>query len=265
MYIGMATAEIYQPTSEDIARIKSKPDKLKISGDGVFATLQGEGVTSGEPSVFIRLQFCNLQCGKNGGWICDTGYTWDTDRKDFWKEPVDWGFAETAKNIEDAWQQKFGDLDKKRVVITGGEPMMQQKKIIELLKHLPDWAVEIETNGTIVPDQELANCQFNCSPKLENSGNSKIRRYKPEALKKINELPNSWFKFVVVTPEDFEEIDSIVLDCGLKPEKILIMPEGQTEDAVELHLEGIMEMVKDRGWKITYRNQLIWFGPKRKT
>lgn len=246
---------------------------FKVSGDQIFATLQGEGVTAGEPAVFLRLHFCNLACGKNGGWQCDTGYTWDTRREDFWKEPIDWSIAQTAENIRAEWEktpweekfQKDGKASKKRVVVTGGEPTLQQAKIIEITKLLPDWAFEIETNGTIAPRPELINCQINCSPKLSNSGNAKERRYKPDVLKAINAMPNSWFKFVALDPKDFEEIDQMVQECGLDPKKILIMPEGYTKDNVDEHRTLVEEEVKKRGWNFTMRNQLIWFGPKRRT
>ncbi len=258
-------SEIYKPTPEDKQRLIPKANMLKVSGDGVFATLQGEGITTGESAVFIRLHFCNLACGKSGGWQCDTGYTWDKNRQDFWEEPEDWSYQSTADKINTAWVDKFGETSNRRVVVTGGEPMLQQEKIIELTKLLPDWNVEIETNGTIDPLPELYNCQFNCSPKLENSGNTANRRYRPGVLRHINELPNSWFKFVVSSNEDLKEIDNIVEECHLKPEKILIMPEGQTAEEVEQHEILITNEVHKRNWNITKRNQLIWFGTKRRT
>lgn len=255
--------EIYKPTVEDRIRIKSHPDTLKVSGDQIFATLQGEGVTAGQPAIFLRLHFCNLACS----W-CDTGYTWDKNREEFWKELVDWTLPETAGNVELTWSKEFGGQvsdSEKRIVITGGESLLQQKKIVELLNYLPNWNVEIETNGTIAPLQELYNSQINCSPKLENSNNSKNRRFRPEVLKIINELPNSWFKFVVTTQTDLEEIDQIVKQCNLTPEKILIMPEGVTLDATTAHLVIVEEAVKEKGWNVTKRNQLEWFGNKRRT
>lgn len=255
----------YRPTQEDLLRIRQRVDKLKVSGDGVFATLQGEGVTAGKPAVFLRLQLCNLACGKNGGWKCDTGYTWDRDREEYWKEPEDWGYKETAQRIEEAWSGKFGNLDARRVVITGGEPMLQQGKIAELLEDLPGWSVEIETNGTIVPLPALSDCQINCSPKLSNSGNERRKRYKPEVLKHINSLPNSWFKFVVTGTQGFEEIETIVEECGIDSKKILIMPEGQTTQEVEHHAEMVRDEALRRDLKLINRNQFIWFGPKRKT
>lgn len=257
--------EIYKPTSDDRQRLVIRPDMLKVSGDKVFATLQGEGVTTGKPAVFIRLQLCNLACGKNEGWQCDTGYTWDKNREEFWKEPEDWSYQKAIDNINNAWIEKFGNTDDKRVVITGGEPLLQQSKLVKLVERLADWNIEIETNGTIKPLPELSNCQFNCSPKLSNSGNSTNRRYKPEVLIYINSLPNSWFKFVVNNPQDFEEIDSIVDECKLNSGKVLIMPEGQTAEDVQSHAMEIEPEALKRRWSITYRNQLIWFGAKRRT
>lgn len=260
--------ERYQPTSDDKQRLRMKEGMLKVSGDQVFATLQGEGVTAGRPAVFLRLHFCNLACGKNGGWKCDTGYTWDPDRAEFWQEPIDWSLPESVSRIEDAWNDKFGlplDIAKRRLVITGGEPLLQQGMIVELLKSLPDWDVEIETNGTIKPSPELSNCQINCSPKLSNSGNSKFRRFKAEILRAINDMPNSWFKFVVTNQQDLNEVQELIDICQLNPKKILIMPEGYTIEALEKHLSAVRSEVKIRGWNITKRNQIEWYGSKRRT
>ena len=255
--------EKYQPTHEDIQRLKLAENMLKISGDQIFATRQGEGVTAGAPAVFLRLHFCNLGCT----W-CDTGYTWNKKRWEFWKEPVDWAYGETAENISKAWDEKYeieASGSEKRLVITGGEPLLQQRGIINLVNLLPGWKIEIETNGTIIPMPELQSCQINCSPKLDNSGNSKNRRYKPEVLRAINRLSNSWFKFVVVEPDNLAEIDEIVIECGLNPQKILIMPEGQTAVNVKTHASLVKKQVLARGWTIIARNQLIWYGHKRRT
>lgn len=253
----------YKPTKKDRLRLKTHPDFLKVSGDKVFVSLQGEGITSGQPAVFLRLHFCNLECC----W-CDTKYTWDKTRREFWREPEDWSYLDSATKIKIAWMEKFGSeitKTKKRVVITGGEPLLQQSKIIKFLEFLPGWNVEIETNGTITPLPELHQRQINCSPKLGNSRNSKERRYKPKVLKLINSFLNSWFKFVVTNEIDLDEVDQIAQECSLDSEKILIMPEGHTKESVSTRMELIRSAVKSRGWKIIPRNQLIWFGNKRKT
>jgi organic radical activating enzyme len=236
---------------------------LKISGDQVFATLQGEGITAGQPAVFLRLQFCNLACS----W-CDTGYTWNKKREEFWQEPVDWTPEETAVNIQSAWDQIFAEQKpdaRKRLVITGGEPMLQRKSIVDLLKIIPTWQTEIETNGTVAPLPEMADCQINCSPKLGNSDNSASRRFRPDVLTTINGMPNSWFKFVVTRREDLDEVEKIVDTCSLDTQRIMIMPEGTTVEATNAHLLEVQDAVGERGWKITKRNQLEWFGNKRRT
>jgi len=263
----MMVEQVYKPSPEDINRIKSKPDMLKVSGDGVFATLQGEGVTSGQKAVFLRLHYCNLSCGLEGGWNCDTEYTWRRDRKEFWQEPKDWSFEETASKISSAWKEKFGTEfdDQKRVVVTGGEPLLQQRKIVSMIQRLPGWKFEFETNGTVMPLPELSEHQINCSPKLANSGNSLSKRFKPQVLSTINSFSNSWFKFVVSDVSDIDEIKDIVAECKLNPNKILIMPEGRTVESVQEHYSRVENTVSENEWQMTNRNQLVWFGPKRRT
>lgn len=266
-------SDAYQPSDTEKSKLAPKLGCLKVSGDKVFATLQGEGLfrdeggTAGEPAVFIRLQFCNLRCGKSGGWQCDTGYTWDTDRAEYWQEPEDWTIEQARIEIEKAWEDKFADKDKslRRVVVTGGEPLLQQDKIIQLVDSMSDWSFEIETNGTIAPDERLRRCQINCSPKLSNSGNELSLRYRPEVLRLINSWEKSWYKFVVNNNTDFEEIKKIVEECNLISDKVLIMPEGYTLEAVTKNKEKIEGETAKFGWRITNRNQLIWFGSKRRT
>ncbi len=260
--------EKYQITDDDRNRIKLQADKLKISGDKIFATLQGEGSTTGKKAIFLRLHFCNLACGKKEGWQCDTGYTWDKDRSEFWQEAEDWTYLETANRVKLLWSKEFGHNtpdSQKRIVITGGEPLLQQEKIVKLLEFLSNWNVEIETNGTIKPDKKLEPCQINCSPKLANSGNPLERRYNPEVLIAINEMPNSWFKFVVASVEDLNEVETIIQECHLQKNKILIMPEGLTLAETTKHLQIIQQEVGQRGWIVAKRKQLEWFGTKRRT
>ncbi len=254
----------YQPTNKEKKRIRPQRGRLKVSGDGVFATRQGEGTTSGFPAVFLRLHYCNLSCGLINGWTCDTEYTWNQKKPEYWREPEDWTYQETARKIKKAWRGKYGQKKDKRLVITGGEPLLQQKKIIKLIDLLSEWATEIETNGTIFPFTKLHNCQFNCSPKLKNSGNLLSLRYKPEVLKKINTFPNSWFKFVVCQKTDLNEVEKIITECQLNPHKVLIMPEGNTAKQIIKKGKELSSAVVQKGWKLTQRNQLIWFGSKRK-
>jgi len=229
-----------------------KPKHFKVSGDQTFFTLQGEGQSIGKSAVFLRLHFCNLHCN----W-CDTKYTWDKNSKEFWQEGKDWSFQHTLKEIS--------KNPTERLVITGGEPLLQQERIAEFIDLIPDWQIEIETNGTIKPLPLLTQrCQFNVSPKLENSDNSLKLRYKPDVLKVFNQLPNTTFKFVVQSEKDMNEIDQIVSECGLDPSKIIIMPEGTTQEDIRNHALSITEQVKNRGWRLLPRLQVMLWGAKRK-
>ena len=84
----------------------------------------------------------------------------------------------------------------RRLVLTGGEPLIQQKALPALLRLLPDHAVEMETNGTIMPDTELLKrvTQFNVSPKLPHSGNNDVKTWKPDILRCLAGTEKAWFE-----------------------------------------------------------------------
>jgi len=255
----------YCPTLAEIQALRPKEGNFKVSGDGIFATRQGEGVTAGMNAVFLRLHFCNLACGRDGGWKCDTWYTWDKQTREFWQESQDITPEAVAQKVVIAWTEKFGLASDHRIVVTGGEPLLQQREIAKLLKFLPGWKVEVETNGTIIPISELHDCQFNCSPKLANSGNGLNRRYRPQVLNAIAGLPNSWFKFVVTSVQDLDEVKTMVIGSGIPDAKVLIMPEGNSVEIVQSRLNSLQDQVVALGWQTTNRNQLIWFGNQRRT
>ena len=79
----------------------------------------------GVPSVFLRLATCNLSCR----W-CDTKYTWDWQNFDYETEVVDLEESEV--------QAKIQAFDCSHLVITGGEPMLQQTGLAPLVKSLSE-------------------------------------------------------------------------------------------------------------------------------
>ena len=226
-------------------------DRLVVSGDKVFYTLQGEGKTIGKPAVFLRLKFCNLRCV----W-CDTKYAVFPEREDFKKEGESWTIDEAVKMIKQNDKSNC-----KRLVITGGEPLLQKEAIDNLIKQLPDWKIEIETNGTVMPTKyQLKRCQFNCSPKLSNSGNSYEMRMNQDVLKAMNKV-NSVFKFVIMTEKDIKEMEK---DFGfLDKDKIILMPEGITLEDNRKHLQNFVEFAKKKGYRVLPRLQIFIWGAKR--
>jgi 7-carboxy-7-deazaguanine synthase len=245
--------------------MKQKTETLLLSSDGdrgIFATLQGEGVTVGSRAVFVRLQGCNLRCE-----FCDTKHTIGSS-VGVTKEPI----ASLAGRITTLWEtadwQALSKLpgykdSKERLVLTGGEPLLQN--VSSLLALLPGWQIEIETNGTICPEDKLAGCQINCSPKLKNSGNSFERRYHPDVLRAIAAMPNSTFKFVARDVSDLVEIDGMVGELGVDQATVIIMPEGIRNDVLAARATVLAGPVADRGYLLGQRSHIAWFGNKRGT
>jgi organic radical activating enzyme len=232
-------------------------NRLILSTDGIFNSFQGEGQTIGKPASFLRLQLCNLECS-----FCDTPYTWNKTEKG-----IPYSVSQVKEMLDLSWEAKT----KPRVVITGGEPLLQQRQLTTLIKELPKWDIEIETNGTILPNPELRGMaynkkiQFNVSPKTENSGNALEKRYKPDILKTFDNFENTIFKFVVNKENDIDEIEKIVNECDLSAEKIIIMPEGTTTEAIRKHSRLIEPLVKEKGYRLLTRMQIELYGDKRRT
>lgn len=242
----------YIPSVSERSNLKRKDNKLKLSGDRIFFSVQGEGQSIGKSAVFLRLHLCNLHCR----W-CDTQYAWNPDLKEFWTESSDWTISQILKSIKKYHCQ--------RLVITGGEPLLQQEVIVKLIKLIPDWDIEIETNGTIPPIEYLmTRCQFNVSPKLRNSGQDMDLTIKPDVLMKLNTLSQTTFKFVVINKTDITEIVDIIKKCKLDQKKIIIMPEGINTKDMLIHAQSVIEEVKKRKWRILPRLQITLWGNKRK-
>jgi len=216
-----------------------------LSISETFYSIQGEGSTMGQPSVFLRLAGCNLMCGGQGTQFdqdLHNGATWRCDTLEVWTKG-------RSKKFEDILNQEYLDRLKQgaSLIITGGEPLMQQKRICLYLDYLKDiigkgLKVEIETNGTIKPSQELIwhDVQFNCSPKLANSGNEKDQYFVKDAIEKINKV-KSIFKFVVGSLSDWNEIEDLYLPY-IDKEKIWIMPAGENQDLLEQSKPFAVEM-----------------------
>lgn len=210
-------------------------------------TFQGEGPSTGRLATFLRLGGCNLDCS----W-CDTPYTWDWERYDRAAEVTAMPVAYVA-----------GLLDPKpgMLVVTGGEPTIQTTMLTELFGLLDPRRIEIETNGTHLPEALLDNqlVYFNVSPKLSNSGIKHERRIKPSVLGYYADMDRAVFKFVVSEPGDLEEIDMLVDQFGIDPARLWVMPEGTDADMILVRARWIADKVLARGWNLTLRSHtLIW-------
>lgn len=215
-------------------------------------TFQGEGPSCGHPALFIRLSRCNLVCTK-----CDTKYTWDwsqfAPRKEATKQTVaDLVTWATSSPVE-------------LVVITGGEPLLQQAGLVPLVEALlaAGKRVEFETNGTIAPVPELLvdGVRFNVSPKIASFGVDEVKSVVPAALKAFVECGRAAFKFVASSAGDLDRIAELSDSHRLAP--VWVMPEGTTADAITATTRVLADAVAARHWHFTTRLHVLAFADAR--
>lgn len=264
---------------------------MKLNINEIFGpTIQGEGLFTGRPSVFCRLNGCNLRCAFAGGSVCDTGYTsWNMEKR----QP-----KETSKVADDIMKifKQYPNVN--QLVITGGEPLLQAKPLLELLQTLhvrkDDIEVTIETNGSIMPPDEMFYevSLWSLSPKLRNSehfegiGISKVLqeqhkklRFNQKALLEYISQANLFqLKFVGSDERVEQDVDEFMKDLykGLDENTIeytkqyiswrgwiMLMPAGQTLEQINESTEKILPICYKRGWNYCDRLHIRLWGDKR--
>lgn len=220
--------------------------RLRISEH--FFSIQGEGASVGVPAVFVRLQGCNLMCGAHGGdWVCDTTDVWKRGHS---QDIHDWHHRFTTQ-YRHAFDQGA------HLVITGGEPLLQQDALLEwlaLFDSLP--VIEIETNGTIRPAPSLwGNVhQWNVSPKLRNSGESMDQRWVPAILNEFIQVPNAIFKFVVQSESDVLEVMASGMAMDQMPiRRKFLMPAADNRTDLNRLYPTVIEWAKQYGFSLGQR------------
>ena len=247
--------------------INIAPEK-ELSVSEVFGpTIQGEGRSQGRTVVFLRLGLCNLDCT----W-CDTPYTWDWLGKNGVKYDKHVEIHRIGLSVLTQDLVIRCGTTCNRVVISGGEPMIQQTNLAMLIENLFEHGItcEIETNATIMLNEQMlalheaGAVDFNCSPKLENSGVELSNRRKPEALQMYAET-NSMFKFVVSNEQDITEIEEMLATVltNVPPYNIYIMPEGTTQEKILPQLQWAFDIASKRGWSLSPRLHVLAYNDKR--
>ena len=239
---------------------------LFLSDDKIFYTLEGEGVYIGQPSVFMRMSMCNLTCqgfkSAAAPYGCDSFVSWSVKNKLTFEE-----IAEIFESNGYKDQLKAGAILK----YTGGEPLVQQKALLEFTDFIFDrWKfkprIDFETNATIMPLSEWKekyHTTFTTSPKLSSNGDSEDKRYKPEVLKwhaKQSLTNHSSFKFVVRNEQDVAEIfEKYIRAFDIPRSKVWFMPMcGSRAEHIEV-APAVAELAKEYGVNFSPRlHLLIW-------
>jgi 7-carboxy-7-deazaguanine synthase len=225
----------------------------------IFYSIQGEGTLTGVPSVFVRTSGCNLRCN----W-CDTPYaSWNPE-----------GEQRSVAQIISEIQAHPA----RHVVLTGGEPMIA-RDIAELAAEIKKLGhhITIETAATVAPDG-IACDLASLSPKLLNSAPdarlSGTWRRKHEATRWQPEVVKAWidaypyqFKFVVSQPADVDELEGMLasLKRDIPRDRVLLMPEGVTLEAIRGRAGWLGELCKTRGYRYAHRLHIELYGNKRGT
>lgn len=271
---------------------------MKTSVNEIFLSIQGEGQFTGMPSVFVRLNGCNLACCFKGS-ICDTPYTSHHPEQ---KTPVD--NEELAKTIINELDKIGGHSENSHIVITGGEPMLQQNSLVDLIDELQAndaWnSITIETNGTIRPNQEMlsvCDLMWSVSPKLSTSccfegtdvsevarEHHRKTRINLDALATIVMNNQDYqLKFVYSGPECITEIKELI--AGIKQQvltygneytrstidyklneidrHVMLMPEGITNEQISASAQEAVQYCIENGWKFCDRLHIRIWGDKR--
>ena len=204
----------------------------------IFYSIQGEGPKIGKPVVFLRLGGCNLKCK----W-CDTKYAWN--------------YVDNESMTNKKIIQEIKKYPCKNVVITGGEPLLQQEDLKSLLDELKGYAFELETNGSIPLKINNKFEQINCSPKLMSSGNVAY------PLKVLPTNKKAAFKFIISKKSDIEEVKTFCRKYKIPKEKIWLMPEGTKKETIIKKSIWLIEICKKEGYNFSPRLHIMLWGNKK--
>jgi 7-carboxy-7-deazaguanine synthase len=223
----------------------------------IYRSIQGEGLLTGVPSVFVRVSGCNLRC-----WFCDTPYA-------SWRpEGLDMSTDETVAQVEE-W-------DTQHVVVTGGEPMLYAE-LIPLCRRLREIGrhVTIETAGTLY--LPVACDLMSISPKFSSSAppastephwhrRHQRERHRPDVIRRLLGEFQYQLKFVIDSPADLSQVDDYLAEFPeINRERVLLMPQGADQGQLDARALWLQPYCESHGLIFCPRKQIEWFGPVRGT
>nr|QIH41707.1 7-carboxy-7-deazaguanine synthase QueE [Vibrio ziniensis] len=206
----------------------------------MFETIQGEGVFTGVPAVFVRLQECPVGCA----W-CDTKQTWEAEAKDQQSfeqiivktgDSPKWCSASAEQVI--AMYQSQG-YTAKHIVITGGEPCIYDLVPLTQAFEAIGCRCQIETSGTFEV-QASKDTWVTVSPKVAMKGKLSVIH---SALLRANEI-----KHPVATDKDIENLDQLLQSANVPSSTVIaLQPISQKPRATQLCIDTCVA----RNWRLS--------------
>ena len=223
----------------------------------IYESVQGEGLLTGTPSVFVRTSGCNLRCI-----FCDTPYA-------SWK-------PEGQSLSVDTIVEKVNSFPSRHVVITGGEPMIahEMPSLCGRL-HAMGLHITIETAGTVYEDlhcdlMSISPKMANSTPTIEQAAEWSQRhestRYRPAIVQQLMDKHEYQLKFVIDNLKDAE--DALDYVRGMKrvgEDRILMMPQGITVEQLAERATWMVPWCRENNVRFCDRAHIHWFGSKRGT
>lgn len=218
----------------------------------VFSAIQGEAALVGERQVFVRLTGCNIRCA-----YCDQPEALEkrpgpcrieqTPGRRDWKvvaSPLP--ISTLAAAVERLWQA----LPHHSISLTGGEPLMQSRRVAQLAEQLAAEGrpVMLETNGTLVPALERTLpwlTYVSMDLKLPSVDSERVA---PETQRKFLDAAlqagvTTWVKVVVGPSTDLGQFDSAITMVaelsGAGPAGPGASGSGETDRRPEIFLQPV--------------------------
>ncbi len=219
-----------------------------------FYSIQGEGKTAGQPAIFWRFKGCVLDCV----W-CDTSEVWRTGTA--------YNFADLYDLFNNAGYFALLNSGKSVLVLTGGDPLIQQDKIAAFFtlcegrgERVGSWRIEVENQGSLMPHPQFSAFihQWNISPKLANSGMPLDKRIVPGVIDYLVRH-NSYFKFPVSRDADMPEVLDYMKTYRVPPSRTYLMPLCATDVDHARVGRDVIELCKTYGLKFSPRMQLAFW------
>lgn len=208
----------------------------------ISQSFQGEGPNTGRYITLVRFKACNLVADCH---FCDTAVKMRTSH-------------ETTLTIKD-----INDLVNKRgLLISGGEPTIYLKEVLSILKDVDFEFCDIETNGFKLIElikninfNLIDNINFMFSPKIFKDDDLKIFQEKLIILK---DYLNVYYKILCQPVGAYveEQIES-VLNKGISPSKIYLMPLGATPQEIERSMPIVLNMAEKFKCNLTSRLHIV--------